>query len=153
MILCSELDAKFMRLAIEEARTAGQAGEVPVGAVIVARGEVLARAHNRRETDGDPTAHAEICAIRMAAAACGSWRLSDATIYVTLEPCPMCAGAIVQARMERLVYGASDPKAGAAGTLWDIPRDMRLNHWVAVTAGVLADSCGAMLGEFFAQRR
>ena len=148
-----ELDRSFMREAIAEARKAACAREAPVGAVIVVGGEIIARAHNLKESMGDPTAHAEVLAIREAAGAIGAWRLSGATLYVTLEPCPMCAGAIVQARMERLVYGAYDAKAGAAGTLLDIPRDMRLNHWVSVTGGVLAEECGAMLAEFFASRR
>jgi len=148
-----ELDRSVMREAIAEARKAACAGEAPVGAVIVAGGKIIARAHNLKESLGDPTAHAEILAIQEAAQFLGAWRLLGATLYVTLEPCPMCAGAIVQARMERLVYGAYDPKAGAAGTLLDIPRDMRLNHWVSVTGGVLADECGAMLAGFFADRR
>ena len=148
-----ELDRSFMREAIAEARKAACAGEAPVGAVIVLGGEIIARAHNLKESLGDPTAHAEILAMREAARFLGAWRLTGATLYVTLEPCPMCAGAVVQARMERLVYGAYDPKAGAAGTLLDIPRDMRLNHWVSVTGGVLAEECGAMLAGFFADRR
>lgn len=148
-----ELDRVFMREAIAEARKAAKAGEAPVGAVVVAGGEIIARAHNLKESLNDPTAHAEVLAVREAAIALGSWRLAGATLYATLEPCPMCAGAIVQARMGRLVYGAYDPKAGAAGTLLDIPRDMRLNHWVSVTGGVLAPECAALLEEFFANRR
>lgn len=148
-----DLDRVLMREAIAEARKAACAGEAPVGAVIVLEGEIIAQAHNLKESLGDPTAHAEILAIRGAARALGAWRLSGATLYVTLEPCPMCAGAIVQARMDRLVYGAYDAKAGAAGTLLDIPRDMRLNHWVSVTGGVLAEECGAILASFFADRR
>ena len=128
--------------------------EVPVGAVIVGPGgDVLARAHNQRETDADPTAHAEILAIRAAARALGSWRLEGCTLVVTLEPCPMCAGAVVAARIGRVVYGATDPKAGAAGSLWDIPRDRRLNHRAEVIGGVLAEESAALLHEFFARRR
>jgi len=154
-----------MRLALAEARQAQQeltgtvqAGErlddVPVGAVILdAAGTVLARARNRREADQDPTAHAEILAIRQAAAAVGRWRLTDLTLVVTLEPCTMCAGAVTAARLGRLVYGAEDPKAGAAGSLWDVLRDIRLNHRPEVIGGVLAGECGALLREFFAARR
>lgn len=147
------LDTKFMGEAITEARKASLAGEVPVGAVVVLGDEIIARAYNCKESDGDPTAHAEILAIREAARHVGAWRLSGATIYVTLEPCPMCAGAIVQARLDRLVYGAADPKTGAAGTIFDIPRDLRLNHWVNVTGGVMSEEAGALLEEFFANRR
>ena len=154
-----------MRLALAEARQAQQeltgtvqAGErlddVPVGAVILdAAGTVLARARNRREADQDPTAHAEILAIRQAAAAVGRWRLTDLTLVVTLEPCTMCAGAVTAARLGRLVYGAEDPKAGAAGSLWDVLRDTRLNHRPEVIGGILAGECGALLREFFAARR
>jgi tRNA(adenine34) deaminase len=147
-----------MRLALAEARRAeaGQAGpdEVPVGAVILDQtGTVIARAGNRREADRDPTAHAEIVAIRRAAQALGSWRLTDLTLVVTLEPCTMCAGAITAARLGRLVYGAEDPKAGAAGSLWDVLRDTRLNHRPEVIGAVLAEECGAVLRDFFAARR
>jgi tRNA(adenine34) deaminase len=129
-------------------------GEVPVGAVILdPAGEPLARAHNQRESDADPTAHAEIVAIRAAARAAGSWRLTGCTLVVTLEPCTMCAGAVIAARIQRVVYGAADPKAGAAGSLWDVLRDRRLNHRAEVVGGVLADDCAALLREFFAQRR
>jgi tRNA(adenine34) deaminase len=128
--------------------------EVPVGAVILdPAGEPLARAHNQRESDADPTAHAEIVAIRAAARAAGSWRLTGCTLVVTLEPCTMCAGAVIAARIQRVVYGAADPKAGAAGSLWDVLRDRRLNHRAEVVGGVLADDCAALLREFFAQRR
>jgi len=128
--------------------------EVPVGAVILGPGgDVLARAHNQRESDADPTAHAEILAIRAAARGLGSWRLEGCTLVVTLEPCPMCAGAVVAARIGRVVYGAADPKAGAAGSLWDIPRDRRLNHRAQVIGGVLAEESAALLREFFARRR
>ncbi len=138
--------------------TTGDAGlprsEVPVGAVVLGPGgDVLARAHNQRERDADPTAHAEILAIRAAARALGSWRLEGCTLVVTLEPCPMCAGAVVAARIGRVVYGAADPKAGAAGTLWDIPRDHRLNHRAEVIGGVLAEESASLLREFFARRR
>jgi len=132
----------------------GHALEVPVGAVILGpAGDVLSRAHNQRESDADPTAHAEILAIRAAARALGSWRLEGCTLVVTLEPCPMCAGAVVAARIGRVVYGAADPKAGAAGSLWDIPRDRRLNHRAQVIGGVLAEESAALLREFFARRR
>ena len=148
-----EDDARFMAMALEEARAAAAAGEVPVGAVAVLRSEVLARAHNRRETDADPTAHAELLALREAARKVGSWRLDGVTLYVTLEPCFMCAGAMVNGRVERLVFGAMDPKAGAVGSLGDVVRDARLNHRLAVEAGVSAEACGAVLREFFASRR
>lgn len=142
-----------MRAALDEARLAPAHGDVPVGCVVVSGGEIVARAHNARERDGDPTAHAEILALRAAAAALRTWRLDDVTVYVTLEPCHMCAGAMVLARAGRLVYGAADPKAGAAGSLADVVRDARLNHRVEVTAGVLADECGEVLRAFFAPRR
>jgi tRNA(adenine34) deaminase len=149
-----------MRLALAEAVQAGPelAGtgqdDVPVGAVILDdAGTVLARARNRREADRDPTAHAEMIAIRQAARALGSWRLTGLTLVVTLEPCTMCAGAVTLARLSRLVYGAEDPKAGAVGSLWDVLRDRRLNHRPEVIGGVLAEECGAVLREFFAARR
>jgi len=142
-----------MRAAIAQARLAQRAGDVPVGAAI-ARGErIIAVAHNRRIIDADPTAHAEMLAIRAAAAALGDWRLTGCTLAVALEPCCMCAGAIVLARIERLVYGATDPKAGAVRTLYRIASDERLNHRVEVTGGVLAETCGAMLTEFFRRQR
>jgi tRNA(adenine34) deaminase len=146
-------DAAFMAMALEEARAAAAAGEVPVGAVAVLHGKVLARSHNRREADADPTAHAELLAMREAASRLGSWRLDDVVVYVTLEPCFMCAGAMVNARVARLVFGALDPKAGAVGSLGDVVRDARLNHRVDVCAGVEAEACGAVLKEFFAARR
>jgi tRNA(adenine34) deaminase len=144
-----------MRLALAEAALAAQeSDDVPVGAVILDEaGAVLARAHNRREADRDPTAHAEILAIRQAARALGRWRLTDLTLAVTLEPCTMCAGAVTAARLGRLVYGAEDPKAGAVGSLWDVLRDRRLNHQPEVIGGVLAPECGAILREFFSARR
>jgi tRNA(adenine34) deaminase len=149
-----------MRLALAEATAARpeQAGtgldDVPVGAVILDEaGTVIARARNRREADRDPTAHAEIVAIRQAARALGSWRLTGLTLVVTLEPCTMCAGAVTLSRLARLVYGAEDPKAGAVGSLWDVLRDRRLNHQPEVIGGVLASECGAVLREFFAARR
>ncbi|MCE5203578.1 MAG: tRNA adenosine(34) deaminase TadA [Actinomycetia bacterium] len=144
-----DADTAYMALALDEARMAAEAGEVPIGAVIVCEGAVVARAHNMRETRVDPTAHAEIVAIREASRRLQRWRLSDCTVYVTLEPCPMCAGAMHQARIERLVYGAPDPKAGAVGTLYDLSNDERLNHRFAVTRGILAEESAAMLKEFF----
>lgn len=141
-----------MRVALDEARLS--AVDVPVGAVVIdADGAVLGVGHNAREATGDPTAHAEIVALRAAAAAVGSWRLEHTTMAVTLEPCTMCAGALVLARVSRLVYGAIDPKAGAVGSLWDVVRDRRLNHRLEVIGGVLDDECGALLREFFENHR
>ncbi|MCW2600372.1 MAG: tRNA-specific adenosine deaminase [Frankiales bacterium] len=143
-----------MRLALQEAALAPQHGDVPVGAVVLGPdGGVLARAHNEREGSGDPTAHAEVLAIRSAAVQRGSWRLEGCTLVVTLEPCTMCAGAIVLSRLDRVVYGALDPKAGAAGSLWDVVRDRRLNHRPEVLAGVLAEECGEVLRTFFEAHR
>jgi tRNA(adenine34) deaminase len=146
-----------MRLALAEAaEAAAGAGpaDVPVGAVILDEaGSVIARAHNRRELDTDPTAHAEIVAIRQAARALGRWRLTGLTLVVTLEPCTMCAGAVTVSRLARVVFGAEDPKAGAVGSLWDVLRDTRLNHQPEVIGGVLAAECGALLRDFFAARR
>jgi tRNA(adenine34) deaminase len=139
--------------ALEQAAVAGALGEVPVGAVVVVGGQVVARAHNERERRHDPTAHAEILAMRAAAEAAGSWRLSEATVVVTLEPCPMCAGALVAARVERLVFGAYDPKAGACGSLYNLCADPRLNHELAVTRGVLAPAAAQLLEDFFRQHR
>ena len=148
-----ERDKYLMQLALEQAHFAQQAGEVPIGCV-VARGErILAAAGNRRIQDSDPTAHAEILAIRQAAAETGDWRLEGCDLAVTLEPCCMCAGAIVLARLDRLIYGAADPKAGAVDTLYGICRDDRLNHSPEVVAGVLAEECGLILTEFFQARR
>ena len=146
-------DEAWMRLALDEARSAADHGDVPVGAVVVVGDEVVARAHNRREVDVDPTAHAEVLAIRAAAAATGSWRLGDATLHVTLEPCHMCAGALVQARLGRLVQAATDPRAGAVGSLDDLADDPRLNHRITVRTGVLADESAALLTDFFRRRR
>jgi tRNA(adenine34) deaminase len=146
-------DAAVMELAIAEARLALADGDVPVGAVVVADGAVVARRHNERERSADPTAHAELLALRDAAARLGRWRLSDCTVAVTLEPCPMCAGALVAARVGRLVFGAADPKAGACGSLYNLLADPRLNHDVQVEPGVLAERCAALLSEFFADRR
>ncbi|TWT47291.1 tRNA adenosine(34) deaminase TadA [Botrimarina hoheduenensis] len=146
-------DQLYMQRALDEARAAAAEGEAPVGAVIVSRGEIIAAAHNLRETLRDPTAHAEMIAITQAAESLGAWRLEGCTLYVTLEPCPMCAGAIVQARVPRVVYGAIDPKAGAAQSLYQLLTDERLNHRVDVTAGVLAEPCGEILREFFRARR
>jgi tRNA(adenine34) deaminase len=147
------MHTRWMDHAIAEAELAAAHGDVPIGAVVVRDGELLAGAHNRREVDQDPTAHAEILALRDAARALGTWRLEGCTLVVTLEPCTMCAGALVLARLDRLVFGADDPKAGAVGALYDIPRDPRLNHQVEVVRGVEADRCGELLRSFFAARR
>lgn len=146
-------DERWMELAVREAQVAADENEVPVGAIIVHEGVIVARDHNRREKLQDPTAHAEILALTAAANAMGSWRLDQCHIYVTLEPCLMCAGAIVQARMARLVFGAFDPKAGACGSLYHVTRDTRLNHQVDTVGGVWADVCGGLLTEFFATQR
>ena len=143
----------FMREALEEAEQAAAVGEVPVGAVVVRAGQVIARAHNRREMDADPTAHAEVLALRDAAEQLGQWRLEGCTLYVTLEPCFMCAGAIVNSRVETLVFGAMDPKAGAVGSLANVPADARLNHRPEIVGEVLAEPCGQILKDFFAARR
>jgi tRNA(adenine34) deaminase len=145
----SALDVAFMREALIEADKARARGEVPVGAVAVHAGRVIGRGHNLRETARDPSAHAELTAMRAAAAYLGSWRLVDVDVYVTLEPCPMCAGALVNARVPRLVYGADDPKAGAVRTLYQLLGDARLNHRVQVVPGVLAAECAASLRDFF----
>ncbi len=146
-------DQRFMDAALAEAMAAQAAGDVPIGAVIVRAGETIAAAHNRRAIDRDPTAHAELLAIRAAAQALGDWRLTGCQLYVTLEPCCMCAGAIVLARIDRLIYGAADPKAGAVSTLYQLCNDDRLNHTVEVTTGVAADRCGQLLTEFFQAQR
>ena len=145
--------AAAMDAAVGEATRALEHGDVPVGAVVVREGVIIAARHNERELTGDPTAHAELLAVRDAAAAVGHWRLDDCTVVVTLEPCPMCAGALVNARVGRLVYGAADPKAGAAGTLMNLVADPRLNHRMPVEAGLDAERCGALLTAFFASRR
>jgi len=145
--------AAWMRRALDQARQAFEEGEVPVGAVIVHQDRVIAEAHNQREALNDPTAHAEMIALTQAAGSLGSWRLLDCTLYVTLEPCPMCAGAIVQARLPVVIYGAADPKAGACETLYRITTDPRLNHQALVLGGVLADECRSLLHEFFARQR
>ena len=149
----TEKDQRFMRAAIEAARIAEDNGDVPIGAVIVCQGRIIAKAYNQREQLKDPTAHAEIIALTQAAAALESWRLSGCTMYVTLEPCCMCAGALVLSRMDRLVYGCDDPKAGACKTLYNIVQDERLNHRLEVTSGVLQEQCRQQLQEFFAKRR
>ncbi len=146
-------DERFMRLALEEARRCLDHGDVPIGAVVARGGELLAAAGNERELAADPTAHAEILALRAAAAAVGSWRLEGCTLTVTLEPCAMCAGAVVLSRVDRIVFGAADPKAGFAGSLGNLVQDPRLNHAVAVTDGVLAEECGDLLRAFFRERR
>ena len=146
-------DEAFMRLALELAAGAGEAGEVPVGAVVVRDGEVVGRGANAREATGDPTAHAEMVALREAAATLGSWRLVGATLYVTLEPCPMCAGALVAARLGRLVFGTADPKAGACGSLYNLCADPRLNHELPVVRGVLAQEASLVLSSWFAAKR
>jgi len=147
-------DEAAVRLALAEARDALPSGDVPIGAVVIGpSGTVLGRGHNRREADHDPTAHAEVLALRAAARTLGAWRLADCTLAVTLEPCTMCAGAAVLARVARIVFGAHDPKAGAVGSLWDVVRDPRLNHRPEVVGGVLADECGDVIRDFFAQHR
>ena len=145
--------AQYMQLALHEAEQAAKSGEVPVGAVIVRRSQVIASAHNQRETLADPTAHAEMIAITQAAGAIGDWRLTDCVLFVTLEPCPMCAGAILQARIPKVVFGALDPKAGAVTSLYQLLEDRRLNHTVSVTGGVHGEACGRILSDFFAAQR
>ena len=146
-------DERYMQVAIEQARIAEENGDVPIGAVIVYENRIIGKAYNQREQLQDPTAHAEIIALTQAAAALENWHLNGCTIYVTLEPCPMCAGALVLSRMDRLVYGCDDPKAGACNSLYNIVQDERLNHHLEVTSGVLAEQCGRLLQEFFAKRR
>ena len=146
-------DEAAMRLALAEAALAISHGDVPVGTVVVVEGAVVASRHNERERRGDPTAHAEVLALQDAAVSLGRWRLEDATVVVTLEPCPMCAGALVAGRVGRLVFGAFDPKAGACGTLYQLCADPRLNHELPVAGGVLAEECSALLAAFFAERR
>ena len=146
-------DEQMMRLALEQAQAARDAGEIPVGAVIARDDDVIALGHNRRELDGDPTAHAEVVAIRAAAKRLGGRRLSGCTLYVTLEPCPMCAGAIVMAGLQRVVYGAADPKQGCAGSVYRITEDPAFNHYCPADGGLLADECAAVLDEFFEGKR
>ena len=146
-------DEKFMALALEEATRAAELGEVPIGAVVVHDGEVIARAGNRRETDADPAAHAEFSALRRASRVLGRWRLTGCTVYVTLEPCLMCAGLMVNSRIDRCVFGAPDPKGGAVGTLYDVSHDARLNHEFEVEGGVLEAECAEVLRAFFKRRR
>jgi tRNA(adenine34) deaminase len=149
----TEIDEQYMRIAIDQARIAEENGDVPIGAVIVHNNTIIAKAYNQREQLQDPTAHAEIIALTQAAAALENWHLNGCTMYVTLEPCCMCAGALVLARVDRLVYGCDDPKAGAVKSLYNIVQDGRLNHRVEVTAGVLADECSQLLQKFFERRR
>lgn len=149
----TDLDRRMMRLALAEAQLASDHDDVPIGAVVAIGGEAVARGHNERELRQDPTAHAELLALQRAADAVGGWRVLDATLYVTLEPCAMCAGAIVLARVPRVIYGTADPKAGACGSVLDVTGEQRLNHRPLVLAGLLADECAALLREFFAARR
>jgi tRNA(adenine34) deaminase len=151
--LSLQLHDVYMRQALDEAHKAFDEDEVPVGAVIVHEGRVIAAAHNQRETLQDPTAHAEMIALTQAAVALQTWRLLNCTLYVTLEPCPMCAGAIVQARLPMVIYGTTDPKAGACHTLYEITTDSRLNHQALVLGGVLQEECRALLQKFFARQR
>jgi len=146
-------EQKYMQLAIEQARIAEDNGDVPIGAVIVLGNRIIGKAYNQREQLADPTAHAEIIALTQAAAEVGSWRLAGCTMYVTLEPCPMCAGALVLARMDRLVYGCEDTKSGACGSLYNIVQDSRLNHRLEIKAGVLEEECKKQLQDFFERRR
>jgi tRNA(adenine34) deaminase len=149
----TEQDTRYMRLALETARLAPVLGEVPIAAVVVLDGEILAKVHNYREVWQDPTAHAEIVAIRQAASRLGTWRLTGATLFVTVEPCSMCAGAIIQSRIARLVFGAYDPKAGACGSLFNLPAERRLNHRVEVDGGVLEQESQALMQSFFRRLR
>lgn len=149
----TQSDELLMRAALDEARAAAEAGEVPIGAVAVVGGEIIARGQNRVLRECDPTAHAEMVALRAAAQAVGNYRLTECELYVTLEPCAMCAGAMIHARLGRLIYAAADPKAGAAGSVLEVLNHPRLNHRIAVTAGVLADECGELLRGFFRERR
>lgn len=153
MCVMDNTDETYMQLALAEARAAASEGEVPIGAVVVCDDQVVARAHNRREQDHDPSAHAEFAAMVRASQTLGRWRLTGCTVYVTLEPCLMCAGLMVNARVDRCVYGAPDPKGGALGTLYDVSNDARLNHAFEVSAGVCADECAEALRAFFRERR
>lgn len=147
------LNPEFMEQALAEAEKAYQLDEVPIGAVIVKDGIIIGRGHNLRERDKDPTLHAEMIAIRQASAAIGGWRLIDCDLYVTIEPCPMCAGAIMQARIQRVIFGARDPKAGCAGSLYNLLEDQRFNHRVEVIEGILEDSCSGIMKNYFKQKR
>jgi len=149
----AEQDEQYMRQAIEAAKIAQENGDVPIGAVVVYENQIIGRAYNQREQLKDPTAHAEIIALTQAAAFIESWRLHGCTMFVTLEPCAMCAGALVLGRLDRLVYGCNDPKAGACGSLYNIVQDERLNHRLEITSGVLADECAKLLQDFFRQKR
>ncbi|HML75660.1 MAG TPA: tRNA adenosine(34) deaminase TadA [Anaerohalosphaeraceae bacterium] len=149
----NNLDQRYMRMAIDQAYIAEENGDVPIGAVIVHENRVIARAHNQRQLLNDPTAHAEMIALTQASEAVGNWRLHGCTIYVTLEPCPMCAGALVLARVDRLVFGTDDPKAGACGSLYNIVQDGRLNHRLEIVSGVLQEDCRYQLQAFFQRRR
>ena len=149
----SDPETAAMRLALDEAAAAATHGDVPVGAVVLLGGDVIARRHNERELRGDPTAHAEVLALRDAAAAVGTWRLDGATLVVTLEPCPMCAGAALAARVDRIVFGAADPKAGTCGSLYNLAADPRLNHEMDLSGGLLAGESARLLQDFFAARR
>ena len=148
-----EIDRQFMQQALEQAQLAALAGEVPVGAVLVRDGQVISRAFNKPITDHDPSAHAEMLALRQAALAAENYRLPGATLYVTLEPCTMCAGAILHARLDRIVYGASDPKTGAAGSVLDVFSSEQINHQTSVEGGVMGEECGQLLRDFFKERR
>jgi tRNA(adenine34) deaminase len=149
----SESDLEFMRAALEEARTAAERGEVPIGAVIVHEGKIIARAHNRTLTDNDPTAHAEMVAIRAAAQIIGNHRLNGTSLYVTVEPCAMCAGALIQARVAKLIYGCAEQKGGAVRTCFQVLDHPAVNHRVEITSGIMAEECVAVMQHFFAQRR
>ena len=153
LCLAGPQDETYMRMALDEACVAAQEGEVPIGAVVVCEGEVVARAHNRRETDHDPSAHAEFRAMVEASKTLGRWRLTGCTVYVTVEPCIMCAGLMVNARIDKCVFGAPDPKGGAVGTLYDVSHDARLNHEFEVVGGVLAQECADVMCTFFRARR
>jgi tRNA(adenine34) deaminase len=153
MINITEQDEKYMRLAIDQARIAEENGDVPIGAIIVHKNQIIGKAYNQREQLKDPTAHAEIIALTQAAAALENWHLNGCTMYVTLEPCPMCAGALVLSRMDKLVYGCDDPKTGAVKSLYNVVTDGRLNHRLEVVSGVLADECTKQLQDFFQHRR
>ncbi|MFS0645387.1 tRNA adenosine(34) deaminase TadA [Siminovitchia sp. 179-K 8D1 HS] len=148
-----ENEEKYMKIAIEEAKKARLIGEVPIGAIVVLDGKIIAKASNRRETEQNATAHAEIIAIQEACRKLGTWRLENAELYVTLEPCPMCSGAIILSRIQKVVYGAPDPKAGCAGTLMNLLADSRFNHQSEVVSGILAEECGELLSQFFRELR